>query len=175
VNNVEVIDIPEIAPGVFKLLVIAANVPESPQSFAVAISAQTAPEVPTSTEALHLNVDSLRGIGSVLAERLTARGLTRLDALAHLNEQQLGETLGIQGVCLARLRSRLILLDRTLAEPRPAAISPETTLADLERNSLPPAAVPVEQWNRARQALLPLTLVFKHQLLPQITLKHLFG
>jgi hypothetical protein len=53
-------------------------------------------------------------------------------------------------------------------------LPPETSLADLEGNT-PPATIEVQQWNNARQALLPLTLVFKRRLLASITLNHLFG
>ena len=171
VNNVELIELPEMMPGDYELRVIASNIPESPQSYALAISAPTSQgPAPTSTS-LDLAANYLRGVGS---ERLATLEPMRVNTLVRMSEQQLGETLGIKGVCLARLRARLILLERAITQPRPASLSPQTTLADLEQ-ALPPAATSVEQWNRARQALLPLTLVFKHQFLAQITLNSLFG
>ncbi|HSS21102.1 MAG TPA: S8 family serine peptidase [Pyrinomonadaceae bacterium] len=176
VNNVEVIEVPDLTPGSYKLLVIGVNVPESPQNFAVAISSSGLQDSAPISQRLDLDlgVASLRGIGSILAGQLASRGITQLRPLLRLSEAELGEALGVNGVCLARLRSRLILLNQTINQPRPAMLSPATTLADVER-SAPPTTVSADQWNRARQSLLPLTLVFKHQLLTQITLNQVFG
>ena len=179
VNNVEVIDIPELDPGDYELRVIAANVPAAPQSFALAFTNASASSTssngqPQATRRLEVALDLLRGVGKATAERLAGRGLNTVGALARLSEPQLGEALGRGGALLTRLRARLVLLERATAQKPPASVAPETTLADLFAGQ-PPTAAPREAWDAARLALLPISLAFKSQHLVHITLQNLFG
>lgn len=174
-NTVEMIHVPELPAGDYKLRVIAMNVPAAPQTFALAVSLPLSPNTEPPAPRLELPVDFVRGVGSLCAQRLNARGITKLNALVELNESQVGEITGLHGALVARFRARLVLLDHIASQEIPALVPRDITLADVCQQSAPSTNIPLDDWRRARLILLPLTLVFKSQLLAQIKLKDLFG
>ncbi len=165
-NTVETIFLPDLAPGEYRLEVTAANIPEPPQPFALAVIRPT-------PENCAFETGHLKGIGKSYAQRLEARGITAVYQLfGHIS--QLADLLDIGSGGAALIAGRLQLLQTTIAGGRPADVAETQTLENLF-NGLPPRETSQAAWNRARQALLPLRLVFDRRRLKTITLRDLFG
>ncbi|MBI5550031.1 MAG: S8 family serine peptidase [Desulfobacterales bacterium] len=165
-NTVELIHLPQLLAGTYRLEVIGANIPEPPQAFALAICLPPARSCAIPTRAF-------KGIGPRYAQRLADQGITLLDQLLD-RAAQLADLLQISGNGAELLRSRLQLLQSVVSAGRPQDIKPSVTLHAL-LNSSPPADGSPEAWHNARQTLTPLRLVFNKSSLKTITLQDLFG
>lgn len=165
-NTVEVIDLDDLAAGDYHLTVMAANIPEPPQPFALILRLPSA-------RRCAIPVGYLKGIGRIFAGRLADHGISQIAQLID-RQAHLADLLDISPGRADLLGSRLQLLQTTTSGPRPSGIAPNTTLHYV-LNPAPPAPVPPAARYTAKQALSPLRLVFDKSRLKHITLLDLFG
>lgn len=167
VNCVERIHLPKPGSGFYVLEVVATNVAQGPQPFALAVrgaAVQTdgpgidpdplppdppdgPPPAPPSRD---IPVEWLSGIGRQFAERLRASGLDRISKVATANPGALADAVGSQAPVV---RARMAVFERCRTElSRLGPLDPTTTLvAVAQASALPPPVV---------RAALPLLCVF---------------
>ncbi len=182
VNTVERIDAPRLAPGKYVLRVVARNVLDGAQPFALAVAleraalgAATAPLPSSTTEsALDVPIDWISGIGPATAKRLTEAGKTDLRALKALDAAAFRAATGLAGATAQKLRARLGVLVATVAAPLPPGISGELTLAAIFGANRP-ESVERTRWELLQTRLLPLQLVFDKRRWGDVALRRLFA
>ena len=165
-NNVERIDIATLAAGNYKLRVIARNIPDGPQTFALAFSAPRValPDLP---------IEWISGIGARTAEKLSAAGFANVRELRDVAPEKLAQALAASTATTDKLRAKLALIFQTVDKPLAPAIPRSLTLAQATA-STPAGGVDVATWESARTQLLPLTLVFDKRRLGHVALRRLF-
>ena len=165
-NNVEVIDVPLLQPGHYKLRVVASNVPKAPQTFALVFRS------PEQT-GIRLPLIWIRGIGKTYAQRLTNRGINSYQELISLSLHQLQTNLERRGYFIQRIYAKLILLEERLRFELPGTFPAELSLKDLLKDK--PESIDNVLWQRVNRQLIPLIEVFDEKVLARIQLKHLFN
>jgi subtilisin family serine protease len=168
-NTVELVHLPEAAPGEYVLRVTGANVPAEPQPFALALFHPAAP-------GFALPVGWVRGIGDATVKRLAAAGIATADRLAALDERELAERCGMRGRTLAALRERLAVLERAAALRPSPSVPRGLTLAQLTTPGLAaPAGLAPEEWRQVASDLSPLASALQPASLRRVRLEDLFG
>ncbi|HEX8276749.1 MAG TPA: S8 family serine peptidase [Longimicrobiaceae bacterium] len=168
-NPVEVLHLPDAAPGEYVLRVTGANVPAGPQPFALALFHPAAP-------GFALPVGWVRGIGDATTRRLAAAGIATADRLAALDERELGERCGMRGRTLAALRERLVVIERAAALRPSPRVPRGLTLAQVTTPGLPaPAGLAPEEWRQVASDLSPLASALQPASLRKVRLGDLFG
>lgn len=165
-NNVEVIEVADLAPGHYVVRVIAANIPAAPQSFAVAFHSPL-------VQGCTIPIEWLHGIGTVYASRLKDKGYSTLNDVLSLSLPGLEELLEVQGVISQKIYTSLLLLAERLNWQLPANIPASITLAELHQPSY--LGVSDLDWQTVTRALLPLTRVFDSSKHKRIQLQDLYS
>jgi serine protease AprX len=182
VNTVERIDAPKLAPGAYVLRVVARNVLDGAQPFALAVALDRAalggaplqPPGSPATKSLDVPIEWISGIGPATARRLAEAGATQLAALAALDAADFHAATGLAGVTAQKLRARLGVLVSAVATPLPPGAPDTLTLAAVFGANRP-TSVERTRWELLQTRLLPLQLVFDKRRWGEIALRRLFA
>lgn len=182
VNTVERIDAPKLAPGKYVLRIVARNVLDGAQPFALAVAleraalgaASTPPPSTTGEAPLDLPIDWISGIGPATAKRLIEAGKTDLRELEALDAAAFRAASGLAGATAQKLRARLSVLVTTVATPLSPEISGALTLAAIFGANRP-QSMERTKWELLQTRLLPLQLVFDKRRWGEVALQRLFA
>lgn len=168
INNLEVIDIPNLVEGHYRLRVIAHNIPSAPQDYALAMSVSE-PFVEVS-----IPVQYLKGIGSIYRHRLEQHNVVSVAQISALTREQLLVMTNMKSSSLDLVLARCNILRQMATTVK--NVIPESMLLlnlNLLLYGVRPENIALADWNSVRDELISLLLVFNKAALKKIRIHDL--